>query len=141
MLTKRFLPIFLCLVSPTLIAGEVAPGVSSSSFLQAFLGLLIIVALLIGAAWFARKMTGGQGFGKGGMRIVGGLAIGPRERIVLVEVGENLLVIGIVPGQIRKLHTLPKGEITNLPASNLTEKPFAHWLKKMTEKRNSSNDA
>lgn len=116
-------------------ASETPPGVSSTSFIQAFVGLAVIVALLIGTAWFARKMTGGRGFGQGGMRIIGGVAIGPRERIVLLEVGEHWLVIGIVPGQIRKLHTLPKGEMENLPMFNFPEKPFAQWLKKISERQ------
>jgi len=131
-----------CLTPSAFAAGEATtPGVSSGSFIQAFFGLLVIVALLVGTAWFARKLTGGRGFGQGGMKIVGGVAIGPRERIVLVEVGEHWLVIGIVPGQIRKLHTLPKGELENFPAFNLAEKPFAQWLKNMTERRNNSNAA
>lgn len=117
-------------------AGAATPGVPSTSFFQAFSGLLLIVALLLGTAWFARKFTRGRGFGQGGMRVVGGIAIGPRERIVLVEVGEHWLVIGIVPGQIRKLHTLPKGELPELPPFALSEKPFAQWLKNIAERRN-----
>jgi flagellar protein FliO/FliZ len=37
--------------------------------------------------------------------------IGTRERIVLVEIGDTWIVVGLVPGQIRTLHTLPKGEL------------------------------
>jgi flagellar protein FliO/FliZ len=37
--------------------------------------------------------------------------IGNRERIVLVEVADTWIVVGLVPGQIRTLHTLPKGEL------------------------------
>ncbi|OQA32607.1 MAG: Flagellar protein FliO [Betaproteobacteria bacterium ADurb.Bin341] len=131
----------LCLLIPTAIAaGEnTAPGVSSGSFIQAFLGLLVIVALLAGTAWFARKFTGGRGFGQGGMRIIGGVTLGPRERIVLVEVGNDWLVIGIVPGQIRKLHTLPKGEIADQPPLHLAGKPFAQWLRNVSERRNQSH--
>lgn len=43
------------------------------------------------------------------MKVVGGVALGPRERIVLLEIGDEWLVIGIVPGQIRTLHRLAKG--------------------------------
>ena len=51
------------------------------------------------------------------MKIVGGVALGPRERIVLLEVGEEWLVIGVVPGQIRTLHRMVKGDAT--PADTL----------------------
>ena len=57
--------------------------------------------------------------------------ISVRERIVLVEVEDTWIVIGIVPGQIKTLLTLPKGEI---PATDSDEKPFGQWLKQMTER-------
>lgn len=109
------------------------PGVPASSYFQATLALGLIVCLLVGTAWFARKLSGGKGFGQGGMKVVGGVALGPRERIVLVEVGESWLVIGIVPGQIRTLHTLPRGSSPESEPS--PEVPFAHWLKTIAERR------
>lgn len=109
-------------------------GISSSTYVQTFFGLLLIVVLIAGMAWYARKLSGGQSFGRNLMRVVGGVALGPRERIVLVEVGEQWLVIGLVPGQIRTLHTLPKGQLPDdLPTAG--EGNFASWLKLMTEKR------
>lgn len=111
-------------------------GVSSGTYIQATLALALIVGLLVGTAWLARKMSGGKGFGQGGMKIVGGVALGPRERIVLLEVGNEWLVVGIVPGQIRTLHHMEKGNIPNdaLPAS--IDKPFTQWLQGITERRN-----
>lgn len=105
------------------------PGVSGGTVLQAVLGLLFLLVLLLALAWVARKLQGGKGFGQGGMKLLGGIALGPRERIVLVEVADDWLVIGIVPGQIRTLHRLPKGELATAaaPAGGL-EKTFADWL-------------
>lgn len=114
-------------------AAETAGGLPSGTFVQAMFGLVIIVALLAGTAWFARKLSGGQNFGRGGMRIVGGVALGPRERMVLVEVGDQWLVVGIVPGQIRTLHVLPKGEAPE--AHSAADKPFALWLRNVVERR------
>lgn len=98
------------------------------------LALALIIGLLLGATWLARKVSGGKGFGHGGMQVIGGIALGPRERIVLVEVGDTWLVIGIVPGQIRTLHQLPKGELPNGLAGG-PEASFAHWLKTVAERR------
>ena len=98
--------------------------------------MLLVLALIIGILFFGafalRKLNGGKGFGNSGpLRMVGGLMIGPRERIVMIEVGESWIVIGIVPGQIKTLHTLPKGE---LPAAQSGTQPFGQWLKQMNER-------
>ena len=110
-------------------ASEAAsPGVSSGTYLQAGFALILIVGLLAATAWMARKVSGGKGFGQAGLKVIGGVALGPRERIVLVEVGDDWLVIDVVPGQIRTLHRLAKGSLPEgaLPAG--ADKPFAQWL-------------
>lgn len=115
-------------------ASTVEPGgPSSAAILQMLLGLLLIIGILFAGAYLLRKLNGGRSFGNSGpLRIVGGLMISARERIVLVEVGSSWLVVGIVPGQIKTLHTLAKGE---LPAQS-DEKPFGQWLKQVTERKN-----
>lgn len=107
-------------------ADTAVPGIAVATYAQAGLALALIVSLLAGAAWLARKVSGGKGFGQGGMRVIGGVALGPRERIVLLEVGEEWLVIGIVPGQIRTLHRLAKGELPTAEAAG--QRSFAQWL-------------
>jgi len=106
------------------------------AILQMLLGLALIIGLLFFGAFALRKLNGGKGFGNSGpLRVVGGLMIGPRERIVMIEVGESWIVIGIVPGQIKTLHTLPKGE---LPATQGGTKPFGQWLKQMSERKHAN---
>ncbi|MDR3299563.1 MAG: flagellar biosynthetic protein FliO [Candidatus Accumulibacter sp.] len=104
--------------------------------LQMLFGLALVIGLLLLGAYLLRRLNGGRAFGNTGpLRIVGGLILSPRERIVLIEVGETWLVVGIVPGQIKTLHTLPKGE---LPASKDTENRFGLWLKHAVERKNDS---
>ena len=102
--------------------------------LQMLLALALIIGLLFAGAVLLRRLNGGKAFGNTGpLRVVGGLMLSPRERIVLLEVGETWLVVGIVPGQIKTLHTLPKGE---LPAGKDAEGRFGVWLKHMAERKN-----
>jgi flagellar protein FliO/FliZ len=35
----------------------------------------------------------------------------PASASCCVEIGDTWIVVGLVPGQIRTLHTLPKGEL------------------------------
>lgn len=132
----RSLPL-LVLTNQALAAEASAPGLPAGSYLQAALALIAVIGLLLGAAWLLRKISGGKGFGQGGIKVIGGIALAPRERIVLLEVGDTWLVIGIVPGQIRTLHQLPKGIAgdPNGSASREGDAPFAQWLKSVTERR------
>ena len=110
------------------------PGIPGGAMLQMLLGLALIIGLLFLGAYLLRRLNGGKSFGNTGpMRIVGGLMISPRERIVLLEVNETWVIVGIVPGQIKTLHTLPKGEI---PSDRDGENRFGSWLKLMTERKN-----
>lgn len=121
---------------PALAAETASPGISTATYLQAALALSLIVALLACTAWLARKVSGGKRFGQGGLKVIGGVALGPRERIVLLEIGNEWLVIGIVPGQIRTLHRLAKGSsLQEEDLSVATEKPFAQWLRNISERR------
>lgn len=98
------------------------------------LALALIVGILFIGAYFLRRLNGGKSFGNTGpLRLVGGLMISARERIIVVEVEDTWIVVGVVPGQIKTLHTLPKGE---LGATQAGERHFGQWLKQMTERNN-----
>ena len=42
----------------------------------------------------------------GGLRILGGLSMGARERVVLLQVGDTQLLVGVAPGRVQTLHVL-----------------------------------
>ncbi len=79
-----------------------------SSVLQILLSLLLVLGVVALVAWvFKRLNLPHQGSGRT-MKIIGSLAVGQRERVVLVEVQDTWLVLGVATGQVRTLHTLPK---------------------------------
>ena len=91
-------------------AADTAPlavsPIAASDILQALLGLVIVVGIILLGAWLLRRVVHLQMPGAGAMRILGGLPLGARERIVLVQVGQEQLVIGVAPGRIQTLHVL-----------------------------------
>lgn len=111
-----------------------APGVSAGTMLQTGLGLLFVFGLIFFAAYLLKKFSPSRSFGRTGpLCMVSGLMISNRERIVLLEIGDVWLIVGIAPGQIQTLHTMPKG-VTPIPSPD--EKTFGQWLKQMTERKN-----
>lgn len=79
---------------------------SITSVLQIATGLVLVVSMILGAAWFLRRFGRFQGGGSGELRLVGGLHLGQRERIVIVQAGSDRLVVGLSPGCIRTLHVM-----------------------------------
>ncbi|MGN6668461.1 MAG: FliO/MopB family protein, partial [Trinickia sp.] len=41
------------------------------------------------------------------VRTVGGVSLGGKERVAVVEIGDTWLVLGTAPGSVRLLHTMP----------------------------------
>ena len=61
--------------------------------LQVLFALLVVLAAIAAIAWLFRRFPLGQNAMGGAVRVVGGVALGPRERLVLVEVGETWLLV------------------------------------------------
>lgn len=110
------------------------PGIPLWSILQTIFALTLVVGLMFATAWFARKLGGDRRFGNEAIKIVGGIALGPRERVMLLEIGDEWLVVGVIPGQIRTLHRLPKGAIPNPEPPLPVNKSFADWLQGISRK-------
>lgn len=92
----------------------------------ALLSLLLVIGLILALAWLARRMPGFRGTaGNASLRVVGSLSLGPRERVVVVAVGDTQLVLGVGAGGTRTLHTLAEP----LPVAAATTSPaFAQLL-------------
>lgn len=87
---------------------ELAP-LGVQSLLQTGGGLTLILLLIVGGAWLFKRYGQLPTLGKGLVRILGSVSVGPRERVVVLEVEDTRLVVGVAPGQIRTLHVLNAG--------------------------------
>lgn len=105
-------------------SAPVDPGISGG-FLQAVLGLALVLALIWGAAWVMRRLQPGIGGAHGALKIVAAQGVGQRERVVVVEIAEQWLVLGVASGSVNTLATLPKG---TLPPPASAQASFAGLL-------------
>ncbi|HVL02078.1 MAG TPA: flagellar biosynthetic protein FliO [Dongiaceae bacterium] len=72
---------------------------------QMVLGLGFVLAVIFGLAWVAKRFNlNGAGTGAG-MRVVGATTLGPKEKLVLVEVDGKRLLLGVTAHQISLLQT------------------------------------
>jgi flagellar protein FliO/FliZ len=92
-------------------AGEPPAVAATSTFaalFQGLLGLALVLAILVGFFWLLRRFSPGQTGAQGAVKVVGGVMLGPRERLVVVEVGDTWLLLGVGAGQVSRLHDMPR---------------------------------
>ena len=113
---------------------------SAGSLLQTIFGLTVVLAMLALFAWTMKRFGPRQSTGAAGLRIVSALNLGGRERIIVVEVGDQWIVVGASPGRVNALATMPRQHAEPGPATLHPHAPaansFSEWLKQTIEKRN-----
>lgn len=131
--------LFFLLFSCPAWAAEALPS-AAGSLLQMLLGLGVTLALLIGGLFLLKRLQGNRAGQPGALRILGATAVGTREKVVLLAVGKQVLVLGVAPGQITALHSLPADELPNAPAPAPLPSAgeFAQRLKHLLERRRES---
>lgn len=92
------------------------PAVTASDWLQMLGGLALVMLLIIGCAWMARRVSGAGGFGNSHLKVLSAMSLGARERIALIEVGGEQVLIGVTPNSIRRIHVLENPVDTSAPA-------------------------
>lgn len=89
-------------------AEEARPeALGPGSALQVVLALLFVLALIGVMAWLLRRfgnLPGGGG--NGPLKVLTAVSVGQRERVVLVQIGEKQLLLGVAPGRVETLHVL-----------------------------------
>ena len=115
-----------------------ARTVNAGDMLHWGLALLIVLAIFLLCVWGLRKLNVANLSGTDKMRIVGGLSLGMREKVVLLQVGRKQLVLGVTPGQIQALHVLEGEDClcnTEKPATMAQDAGFAQKLMDVMKRR------
>lgn len=134
-----------CLFSATLQAAEKSEsGVAQvgkaatsmpdqgSYMLQVLLGLMFVLALVFASAWLLKRVGQGGLTGNSHMKIVATLPMGTRERIAVVDVGGQQLLLGITPTSINTLHAFDEPVITQDSAPGSSD--FASKIREVMAK-------
>ena len=131
---------------PAPVAMTTATGPAAGSLIQTIFSLCLVLALLAALAWFMKRYGPKAQAGTAHVKLVGALNLGGRERIMVVEVGDQWIVVGASPGRVNALATMPRQiGIAADAAPDATLQPhqpsassFAAWLKQTIDKRNAT---
>jgi len=111
-------------------AQPVSP-LSIGSVAQLSLSLIAIVALIFAISWALKRFKVALPRGSGDMAVLDQVAIGPRERIALVRVGDHQVLVGIGAGGIVPLTPLAKPIVMHPGART---PPFAERLREIMKR-------
>jgi flagellar protein FliO/FliZ len=113
---------------------------SAGNLVQTTFALLFVLGLLAVLAWVLKRYGPKAAGGNATVQLVGALNLGGRERIIVVEVGDQWIVVGASPGRVNALATMPKQQgvaaSASLEAHPAAAPNFGAWLKQTIAKRN-----
>jgi len=135
----RFFSVIL-LFLPSLACGAAEPAVQASStfgsLIQVVLALFLVLGAIAASAWLLRRFGPTQMGPGGALRVLGGVMVGQRERLMLVEVGDTWLIVGVAPGSVTAVHSMPRPPQSEQQVQAMVQQPgFADWLKSAWQKR------
>lgn len=79
--------------------------------LQTLVGLLIIVAVIIVAAWLIKHFGLNRFAASKYLHVVAAIPLGTREKAVLVSIGQNYILLGVAPGCVNRLQKFSKDDL------------------------------
>jgi flagellar protein FliO/FliZ len=79
---------------------------AAGSLAQVTLSLILVLGAVFASAWLVRRLRNFGRPGAGAIQIVADVALGAKERAVLIQVGAQQLLVGVAPGRVNTLHVL-----------------------------------
>lgn len=85
---------------------------------QVVMGLVFVTGLIFALGWAVKRLGLTGLSGHKNMRVVSSLAVGGRERVVLIDVAGEKILLGISPGRVNYLQSIHADFETSLDPSS-----------------------
>ncbi|WP_018866254.1 MULTISPECIES: flagellar biosynthetic protein FliO [unclassified Thioalkalivibrio] len=116
---------------PLTALAEGGGGGAAGYLAQLIGGLVLVIGAIVVLGWVLRRTQGGLNRGSQVIEIVAARSVGARERLVLVQVGDEQVLVGVGPAGMRTLHTM--NEPVLAPAGETPD--FSSALKRAVTRR------
>jgi flagellar protein FliO/FliZ len=90
--------------APQSLSQPVTP--SAGGLARVTLALLAVLVAVFVVAWIVRRMRGFGTRSSGDLDVIADIALGAKERAVLLKVGQKQILLGVAPGRVNTLHVL-----------------------------------
>ena len=105
------------------------PPSAAAGFAQVAASLVLIVGVIVTLAWLANRLRLTPRAASSGLKVLADVAVGPKERVVLLKVGDGQALVGVGADGVRPLALLER--VVELPAEATTPGAFAERLKNL----------
>lgn len=136
MLLRAFILLVLNSYAVSGLAATASAPSPTMSVLKMVTGLVVVLGVMALFAWGAKKFLPGVVAQPSVIKVVGGVSVGTRERVVVLEVAGRWLVVGVANGQVSSLANVESNaEVTvatnrdDAPVRHDPLQPFTNWLK------------
>ncbi|HSW14068.1 MAG TPA: flagellar biosynthetic protein FliO [Solimonas sp.] len=94
-------------------------GTSAGSLASMAGSLVMVLALIFAFAWLMRWLQGSRLSRSTGLRVEGGVQVGAKERVVVLQAGDAKLLLGVTAGRISLLHRYADGAQTGVDTPSI----------------------
>lgn len=108
--------------SETSVKPIAAEAFSLMGALNMAMGLVVVIALILGLAWVLKKYGRLPNNNQVDMKVLGGLSLGTREKAILIEVENKRLLVGVTPGHIQTLYVLDDKSVSSIAEDSFESK-------------------
>ena len=84
--------------------GNVPDLISTGYLMQVIGSLAIVFGAVVLMAFVVKRFNRSPSVGKTHLSVLGSTSVGTREKVVLLSVGNQQLLVGVAPGNVRALH-------------------------------------
>jgi flagellar protein FliO/FliZ len=128
---RVLLALAMMLATTGALAAGAAPAGAPSDGLDSLLGpalrmvasLAGVLALVAGLAWLAQRLRTSGRFKSGLIEVVSGVSLGAREKVVLLRVGREQVLVGVSPAGMRALHVIQQ-PVASSPPMHRSDPPI-----------------
>lgn len=114
------------------------PVISTEGVVQMIVGLLLVLAVIGAITWLLKRFAIIPTAAAGALKVVAATGVGQRERVVIVEIENTWLVLGVAPGRVNRLHSMekPVSDSTDKVLKTVSPDNFSTQLSQSMEKNN-----